>query len=254
MQSQFPKPTVAALIKRPDGKMLFLESHKWGDRLCIPAGKIEFGETIEQAVTREVFEETGLKVHSLKCLMLQELIKPIEFFKEDHFVSFSYLCSTDCDVVTLNEESERHHWLTPEEVLHRNLNAPTKALLESLLSQGGVISINNLTFDCIVGIYAEERVTPQPLSLEIKLHTNTSRSAYSRNVSDTVDYAELKERIINFVTKQQFGLLEEMVESVASLTLENHLIQKVEIEAKKPNAFSGVGFPSVAITRKRKAF
>jgi nucleoside triphosphatase len=254
MSTQFPKPTVAALIKRPDGKMLFLESHKWGGRLCIPAGKIEFGETIEQAVKREVREETGLEVHSLRCLMLQEIINPEEFFKEDHFVSFSYLCGTDSEKVTLNEEAERYHWLSPDEALKQNLNAPTKTLLESLLSQEGIISINNLTFDCIVGIYAEERVTPQPLTLEIKLHTNTSRSAISRNVSDTVDYAELKETIVHFVKEQKFGLLEEMVEAVANITLENPLIQKVTIEAKKPHAFSRIGFPSVEITRERRAF
>ncbi|KYP79457.1 NUDIX domain-containing protein [Ferroacidibacillus organovorans] len=55
-------PSVAAIIRDKEGKILFqrptAESVIWS----LPAGAIELGETPSQAVVREVWEETGLNV------------------------------------------------------------------------------------------------------------------------------------------------------------------------------------------------
>lgn len=52
-------PAVAAVIHDGDGRLLLQEKHDgtWS----LPAGAIEPGESPEDAVTREVAEETGLK-------------------------------------------------------------------------------------------------------------------------------------------------------------------------------------------------
>lgn len=54
-------PAVAGIIRDEQGKILFGRKHKeenWG----LIAGAIEIGETPAQAMTREAFEETGLKI------------------------------------------------------------------------------------------------------------------------------------------------------------------------------------------------
>lgn len=60
-----PKIEVAAAYIEVDGKILFLQlpendehSKRWG----VPAGKFEQGETAENALKRELFEETGISV------------------------------------------------------------------------------------------------------------------------------------------------------------------------------------------------
>lgn len=54
-----PSVTVAAVI-REDDRYLVVEERPDGDAVINqPAGHVEFGETLEQAVKREVLEETG---------------------------------------------------------------------------------------------------------------------------------------------------------------------------------------------------
>ena len=54
-------PGVAAVISDADGRLLLQEKAS-GEGWSLPAGAIELGETPEQAIEREVFEETGLRV------------------------------------------------------------------------------------------------------------------------------------------------------------------------------------------------
>lgn len=54
-------PSVAAVIHNPAGKLLLQEKAS-GEGWSLPVGAIEPGETPEQAIIREVAEETGLVV------------------------------------------------------------------------------------------------------------------------------------------------------------------------------------------------
>jgi len=58
----FPEPTVGALIVDQQGKILLARSHKWFDKYTLPGGHIEVGESMADAVRREVKEEVGLDV------------------------------------------------------------------------------------------------------------------------------------------------------------------------------------------------
>ncbi len=60
-------PGVAAIIRSENGKILFVKSSDsdiWG----LPAGAIDLGETPVEAVIREVFEETNLRVLPVKIV------------------------------------------------------------------------------------------------------------------------------------------------------------------------------------------
>jgi 8-oxo-dGTP pyrophosphatase MutT (NUDIX family) len=54
-------PSVAVLIHDPDGRLLLQEKSS-GEGWSLPAGAIEPGESPDQAIRREVREETGLMV------------------------------------------------------------------------------------------------------------------------------------------------------------------------------------------------
>src|SRR5207245_7159421 len=87
----YPEPTVGALIVNKDGRILLTKSHKWFDKYTLPGGHIEVGETMKEAVIREVKEEVGLDVEVAEMLLMQEAIFTEEFWKRRHFIFFDFL-------------------------------------------------------------------------------------------------------------------------------------------------------------------
>lgn len=127
----FPITTVGALIFNAGREVLMIRTHKWSDMWGIPGGKIKWGETSEDALRREIKEETNLDVTNIQFAMAQDCIRSKEFFKEAHFVLLNYTCDTNSTDVTLNDEAEEFQWLAPGRALSElQLNTPTRILLE----------------------------------------------------------------------------------------------------------------------------
>ncbi len=116
-KQQYPEPTVGALILDPEGRILMMRSHKWRGSYVIPGGHIELGERIEDALRREIREETGLEVEVISFLGFQEFVYDEAFWKRRHFIFFDYLCRTERTEVTLNDEAEAYVWIRPTEAL-----------------------------------------------------------------------------------------------------------------------------------------
>lgn len=61
--------TARAIIFNAQGQLLMIERHKAGEHyFVLPGGHVDPGEDPERAVTREVFEETGLNADVVKLL------------------------------------------------------------------------------------------------------------------------------------------------------------------------------------------
>ena len=79
-----PAPIVVAIIRRPplnpagDEKFLLIQrnSQPYAGRWALVGGKWDFGETLDRAITREVWEETGLETtfSGLKGLVSERLV------------------------------------------------------------------------------------------------------------------------------------------------------------------------------------
>jgi nucleoside triphosphatase len=122
----YPEPTVGALIVNKEGKILLAKSHKWFDKYTLPGGHIELGETIEEAIKREVKEEVGLDVEVVEFLTMQEAIYAAEFYKKRHFIFFDFLCRVEDQQVKLDhDEIQDYIWEYPGAAFNRNLDSFT---------------------------------------------------------------------------------------------------------------------------------
>jgi ADP-ribose pyrophosphatase YjhB (NUDIX family) len=64
------------------------KSKEYDDVWSLPGGTIEFGETVQEALMREVKEETGLDITDIKLLTYNDFIRPKE---GKHWVSLSFV-------------------------------------------------------------------------------------------------------------------------------------------------------------------
>jgi len=125
-----PIATVGALIFDDSGRVLMVRTHKWSDLWGIPGGKIKWGETAEDALRREILEETNLQIQEIRLVLVQDCIHSPEFYRDAHFVLLNYICRVSgSPVVKLNEEAREFQWVPPSEALGLSLNQPTRKLL-----------------------------------------------------------------------------------------------------------------------------
>ena len=134
-KQQYPEPTVGALIFNPEDKLFLMRSHKWRDMYVIPGGHVELGERMEDALRREIKEETGLAIYDITFLAFQEFIHDEAFWKRRHFIFFDYACRTDSSDVRLNDEAQEYVWVTVEEALQLPVEPYTRVLIEAYLEK-----------------------------------------------------------------------------------------------------------------------
>ena len=113
------------LAKR--GKKAKNEVGKWE----IPGGSVEFGETLEEALQREIMEEHGIKIQFIDLLHVADHIIPDE---NQHWVSPTLICKIiEGEPKILEpEKCDDIGWFSLDEAEKMNLSIVTQQDLEIL--------------------------------------------------------------------------------------------------------------------------
>jgi len=114
--NQYPEPTVGALIFNDKNQLLIVKTHKWKGKYTIPGGHVEMGEYLEEALKREIQEETGLNLIKAKYLCYQEFVFDDSFWEKRHFIFFDFVCRVEDGVVQLNEEAQDYAWVDIDKI------------------------------------------------------------------------------------------------------------------------------------------
>jgi 8-oxo-dGTP diphosphatase len=135
------RPTVAvgAVIARSDGRVLLVRRGRppLAGSWSLPGGRLEAGETLEQAVIREVREETGLRVRARTPLCVVRIAR--EGFRYD---IHEFLCSLEApeDQACAGDDAVEVCWATIAELpvlgAQRNVIAVVRRALR-VLARGG---------------------------------------------------------------------------------------------------------------------
>jgi 8-oxo-dGTP diphosphatase len=123
---------VGALIFE-DGKILLVERAKQPMRgyWSIPGGIVEAGEKLEDAIRREVLEETGLEVQTLSIFEVFERIIPdAQGQPEYHYVLIDYLCRQVGGSLQAASDVSRVAWVAEPNLRDYRLTEGTLAVVE----------------------------------------------------------------------------------------------------------------------------
>jgi nucleoside triphosphatase len=136
--SSHPESTVGALIVNGRGQILLVRSYKWRNRLTLPGGHIELGETAEEALKREIKEEVGLEIDLIRFLQFQEAIHSPDFIHPKHFIFLDFLCKAKTDRVKVdNDEIQDFVWADPRRALEMDVDPFTKRTIARYLETNG---------------------------------------------------------------------------------------------------------------------
>jgi mutator protein MutT len=125
---------VGAIIVNNEGKLFLAkrgaevrnESGKWE----FPGGGVEFGDTLEATLKREIMEEYGVEIIVGELLDVCDHIIPDE---HQHWVSPSYICSVAQGEPKICEphKCEEIGWFSPAEIQKMDLSIVSKFNFEN---------------------------------------------------------------------------------------------------------------------------
>lgn len=104
------------------------------DHWSLPGGLLEVGERLEEAVRREVREETGLEVEVLSLAGVFERIVPDAAGRtEYHYVLLDYFCRPAGGELRPASDVKAAAWVSRAELAQYPLTGGTREFLEPLL-------------------------------------------------------------------------------------------------------------------------
>lgn len=112
-QPPHPQLAVSAAIFR-DGKVLLTRRARSPAKgfYSLPGGRVEFGESLHQALAREVDEETGLKIEIVGLAGWREVLPAAA--GAGHYLIMSFAARWVAREPDLNNELDDYRWIAPD--------------------------------------------------------------------------------------------------------------------------------------------
>ncbi|MFC0030719.1 dihydroneopterin aldolase [Micromonospora chaiyaphumensis] len=101
------------------------------------------------------------------------------------------------------------------------------------------------------GVYDFERAQGQEFVVDAVLELDLAPAARSDEVTDTVHYGELAEKLVGVVTGEPVNLIETLADRLLAICLAEPLVAAATVTVHKPEAPIPHTFRDVAVTMRR---
>jgi mutator protein MutT len=136
---EFPTAPVVGVgaVVVNDGQALIIKraNDPYKGQWSIPGGRVELGESLADAVRRELREETGLEV------MVGPLIEVFDRIQLDddgalryHFVIIDYLCRAVAGTLLAGDDADEARWVTSDELERYDIRESAVGVIRKGLS------------------------------------------------------------------------------------------------------------------------
>lgn len=113
------------------------------------------------------------------------------------------------------------------------------------------IRLTGLTVFGRHGVFEHERADGQEFTIDVRLRLDLSDAAATDDVTDTVHYGELAEKIAAVVAGEPVNLIETLAHRIADVALDDVRVRDAEVTVHKPHAPIPLTFADVSVTINR---
>ncbi|WP_132998770.1 dihydroneopterin aldolase [Luteimonas arsenica] len=113
------------------------------------------------------------------------------------------------------------------------------------------VFIEGLEIEALIGIYDWERRIRQTLVFDLEMGFDNRVPAASDDIVDTLNYKAVSQRLVEYVTQSDFGLVETLAERCAEIVIAEFSVDWLRLKLSKPGAVRGARAVGVVIERTR---
>ncbi len=128
------------LVKNNDGKILLVkkpdEVGPYAGTYLTPGGGLKIGESADEAIQRELYEETGVKATNIKRVIFDDAVTENWKGIKTHYIMLLYTGEYESGDLKPTENDDDNldviNWFSPDEVAKLPLSPPLQKLLAFL--------------------------------------------------------------------------------------------------------------------------
>ena len=111
------------------------------------------------------------------------------------------------------------------------------------------VFIKGLAIDATIGVYDWERTIKQRLVIDLDMRFDISSAAKTDDITHALDYSAVSQRIISFVEKSAYQLLEALAEKLTQIVMDEFSVSGLKLKINKPGAVPEAASVGLVIIR-----
>lgn len=111
------------------------------------------------------------------------------------------------------------------------------------------ILIKDLLVEMLIGVYAHEKTTPQPVRFSIEMTVDDNMRPLADDYHNVVCYETIATAVMEMAVQEHVNLVETLAEKVAVICLNYERVSLVKVQVEKLNAIENTTSVGVEIIR-----